>query len=329
MRATTSPLCWLLALLLAVSLLAAPFAAEGQRAGKVYRVGYLVAVRTPLDEAFREGLRELGYLEGQNLLIEYRNADGRYDRLPELAAELVRLKPDLIVVITGPGTQAVKQATTTIPIVMLGVVNPVEAGLVRSLAHPGGNVTGLSTQQTELFPKALQLLKEMIPKLSRLAWLWNPTNRAAVAAWKDIQAPAQTMGVALRSVEVRTADDFDSAFSQMIQERPDAVFVGADHVLLTARARIVEFTVKNRLPAFYGQKQYVEAGGLMFYGPDRRQMYRRAAYFVDRILKGAKPADLPVEQPMRFELVINLKTAKALGLTIPPSILVLADEVIQ
>ncbi len=308
---------------------AMPLAAKAQQAGKVYRVGYLAIVPTPEEDAFRQRLRELGYLEGRNIIVDYRYAEGRYERLPDLASELVSLKPDLIVVATTPGTEAVKKTTTTIPIVMVNVADPVGSGLVASLSRPGGNITGVSTQQSEVYPKGLQLLKEVAPNLSHVAWLWNPTNRASVGAWKAVQAAAPTIGLTLQSVEVRTTDDFDMAFSQILQKRPDALLVGADHVLLAARKRIVEFTTKNRLPAWYGARQYVEDGGLMFLGPDRREMMRRAAAYVDKILKGAKPADLPVEQPTKFELVINLKTAKALGLTIPQSMLFTATEVIE
>jgi len=318
-----------IAVVLALSLALAPLAGEAQPAGKVYRIGYLAVVQSPLDDAFRQGLREVGYVDGQNVMVEYRYADGRNERLASLAAELVSLNPDLIVSVTTPATAALQQATATIPIVMVDIGDPVGSGFAVTIARPGGNMTGVAAAIGELYAKGLQLLKEIIPKLSRVAWVWNPTNRSAVGAWDAIRVVAPRLGITLQSVEVRSADDLASAFRQIVRDRPDALFVGGDHALLSGRTRIVEFATTNRLPGVYASKLYVEAGALMFLGPQRPEMYRRAAVYVDKILKGAKPADLPVEQPTKFELVINLKTAKALGLTIPQTLLLRADQIIE
>jgi putative ABC transport system substrate-binding protein len=312
-----------------VAALAVPLAAGAQQAGRVYRIGYLAVNRSALDDAFTQGLRDEGYVDGQNIIVEYRHADGKYERLASLAGKLVSSKPDLIVSVTTPATAALRQATTTIPIVMVDIGDPVASGFAASLAHPGGNITGVSAALNEIFPKGLQLLREIVPNLSRVAWVWNPTNRSAVVGWEAIRAVAPGLGVTLQSVEIRTLEDFESAFSQMVRERPDALFVGGDHVLLAGRTRIVEFTTTRRLPGIYGSKLYVEAGGLMFFGPHRPTMYRHAASYVGKILKGAKPADLPVEQPTKYELVINGKTARTLRLTIPPSLLARADQIIE
>ena len=317
------------------SLLAAPLAAEAQQTGKVYRIGYLSASssttgRTVI-EAFRQGLRELGWVEGQNIVIDYRFAEGQYDRLPALAAELVRLKADVIVVSPTQPAVAAKNATGTIPIVMIGAgADPVGQGLVASLARPGGNVTGLSYGVgQEIFGKQLALLKEAVPKVRRVAVLWNPAVSAIVAAIGEVKVAARSLGMQLQVLEARGPNDFDGAFAAMVKERAGALLVLVDPMFSFHRTRLADLAVKSRLPAVYTNRQPVEAGGLMSYGPSFSDLWRRAAGYVDKILKGAKPADLPVEQPTKFELVINLKTAKALGLTIPPSLLVRADEVIQ
>jgi putative ABC transport system substrate-binding protein len=301
------------------------------------RIGYLafnLAAGDPrIREAFLQGLRDLGYLEGRNLLIEYRDAAGKTERFPALAAELVALKVDVIV--AGGGTLAAlaaKQATTTLPIVFAAVGNPVAEGLVTSLARPGGNVTGLSLVQQELVGKSLELLKQAVPEVSRVALLLKPDampDRAKKDRLNAADVAARALGVRLQVVEARGPEDFDRAFSDMTRARAGALAVLATPVFDSERRRLVDLAAKNRLPTVYSYRSYVEAGGLMSYGPDLADSFRRAATYVDRILKGAKPGDLPVEQPTKFELVINLKTAKALGLTIPQSLLQRGDEVIQ
>jgi putative ABC transport system substrate-binding protein len=281
-------------------------------------------------EAFRQGLRELGYVEGQNIVIEYRYAEGRDDRLADLAAELVRLKVDVIVAVSGVGTRAVQHATRTIPIVMAGASDPVGEGLVASLARPGGNTTGLSLLSAELPGKRLEILKETVPQSARVAVLTNLANPNHASVMHNLTGAAQALGLHLHVVELRRPDELDAAFAAMTRAGADALFVQGEPVLLDGlRGRIVDLAATSRLPAMYSWRMYVDAGGLMSYGPSLSDMMRRAATYVDKILKGAKPADLPVEQPMKFELVINLKTAKALGLTIPPTLLFQADEVIQ
>jgi putative ABC transport system substrate-binding protein len=319
---------------LGLGLLAAPLAAEAQQAGKVYRIGYLGTSSPSLEqhlvEAFRQRLRELGYIEGQNITIEYRWAEGHDDRLPGQAAELVRLKADVIVTTGTPGTLAAMQATKTIPIVMTSSGDAVLAGLVASLARPGGNVTGLTLFGPELEGKRMELLKQAVPRLSRVALLWNPANPAVVDVFKQTQIAAEALRLTPQPVvEVRRVEDFDLAFATIASARPHALVVIIDRFLLAHRRRIVDFAANRRLPAMYGYRDYVDAGGLMSYAPSNIDLVRGAAIYVDKILKGAKPADLPVEQPTKFELVINLKTAKALGLTIPQSLLLRADEVIQ
>ncbi|HEY3194755.1 MAG TPA: ABC transporter substrate-binding protein [Candidatus Dormibacteraeota bacterium] len=322
---------------LAGGLLGAPLAAEAQQAAKIARIGYLafnLAAGDPrIREAFLQGLRDLGYVEGRNLLIEYRDAAGKTERFPALAAELVALKVDVIV--AGGGTLAAlaaKQATTTLPIVFAAVGNPVAEGLVTSLARPGGNVTGLSLVQQELVGKSLELLKQAVPEVSRVALLLKPDampDRAKKDRLNAADVAARALGVRLQVVEARGPEDFDRAFSDMTRARAGALAVLATPVFDNERRRLVDLAAKNRLPTVYSYRSYVEAGGLMSYGPDLADSFRRAATYVDKILKGAKPGDLPVEQPTKFELVINLKTAKALGLTIPQSLLERADEVIQ
>ena len=319
---------------LAGGLLAAPLAAGAQQAGKVYRIGYLAGGSSTsvahLIEAFRQGLRELGWVEGQNIVIEYRSAEGRSDRLPDLAAELVRLKADIIVALATPDTVAAKNATGTIPIVMIAVSDPVGTGLIASLAHPGGNVTGLSfTAGLDTYGKGLDLLKETVPKVRRVAILSNPTNPFHALVIRNVKGAAPSMGVQLQLLEARSPNEFDGAFTAMAKERVEALLVVTDTLFILHRTRLADLAARSRLPAAYGAREYVEAGGLMSYGPNLSDHWRRAATYVDKILKGAKPADLPVEQPTKFELVINLKTAKALGLTIPPSLLTRADQVIQ
>jgi ABC-type uncharacterized transport system substrate-binding protein len=317
-------------------LLAAPLAAEAQQVGKVYRIAYFQVVPRAQNEqmlkALEDGLRERGYVPGQNIFIEYRFADGKPERLPELAAELVRLKVDVIVTGQNPATVAAKQATTTIPIVTTLASDPVGAGLIASLARPGGNITGFTTDVTpEVGGKRLQLLKEFAPRVSRVTVLWNPAFRGfePKPAFQALEDAARRLRVTLRKVEVREPGDFERAFGVMISERADGLYVIGDPITFTHRRLIADLAVKNRLPATSPLRESAEAGGFMSYGVDFRDLYHRAATYVDKILKGAKPGDLPVEQPTKFELVINLKTAKALGLTIPPSVLRRADEVIQ
>jgi len=323
-----------LTVVLALGLLAAPLAAEAQQAGRVPRIGFLGSTspsdRPPLLDAFRQGLRELGWVEGQNVVIDYRFAEGRFDRLPDLAAELVRLKVDIIL---GPGTPAAaaaKNATETIPIVMISVRDPVGTGLIASLARPGGNVTGVSDSVgLEIAGKQLELLKESVPKVRRVAILSNPANLYHPLAIRELNVAARSLGVQLQLLEARGPNEFDGAFVAMATERVGALLVLADAMFNLHRTRLADLAARSRLPAAYGWREYVEAGGLMSYGPRLRDLYRRSATYVDKILKGAKPGDLPVEQPTKFELVINLKTAKALGLTIPPSLLLRADQVIE
>jgi putative ABC transport system substrate-binding protein len=311
----------------------APLAAEAQQAAKIARIGYLapnLAATPHLPEAFRQGLRDLGYVEGRNVVIEYRDAEGKLERLPALAAELVALKVDVIVTSAYPGTLAAKNATNTIPIIMVAVADPVRIGLIASLVRPGGNITGLTLLAgTEIVGKHLELLKEAVPNLSRVAVLWNPANPMHVLRLREVEVAGRSLRVQLQILKAQGPEEFDSAFAAMTRERAGALYVVGDPMLRQHRRRLAELAAKSRLPAVYELKDHVEAGGLMAYGPSILDMYWRAATYVDKILKGAKPADLPVEQPTKFELVINLKTAKALGLTIPQSLLRRADEVIQ
>jgi len=318
---------------LALVVLAAPLAAEAQAPAKFPRIGYL-NVLSPTDnahtlEAFRQGLRELGYVEGQNIAIEYRFAEGRPERLPALAAELVRLKVDVIVTGAPPAPQAAKQATSTIPIVVAATGDPVAEGLVASIARPGGNITGLASIGPEVVGKQLELLKEVAPKASRVFVLQNPSNQGHPAVLRQAEGAARALGVQLHILQARTPPEIEAAFAAMRSQRARGVLVLRDPLFVAQRTQVAALAAKSRLPAVYGIREHAEAGGLMAYGANVPLMYRRAATYVDKILKGAKPADLPVEQPTRFELVINLKTAKALGLTIPPSVLVRADQVIQ
>jgi putative ABC transport system substrate-binding protein len=317
--------------LMVVALLAAPLTAEAQPVAKVYRIGYVRAeAPPPVDvEAFRQGLREHGYVEGTNVVIEYRWADGNEERLRSLVAELIRLKVDLIVASAPAATRAAKEATTTIPIVMVLVADPVAFGFVASLARPGGNVTGFAFLLPEVSGKRLDLLKEAIPELSRVAVLWNAVNPYKQFDLKEVQAAADALRVAVHPFPVRAPNDVDEAFKAAVKGRVGGLITLEDPFTIAHRARIVGLALRHRLPAVYAVRPFVEAGGLMSYGPDRADQNRRAATFVDKILKGAKPADLPVERPTRFELVINMKTAKAMGITIPPSLLLRADQVLE
>ena len=319
---------------LGASALAAPLASFAQRQpAKVPRIGFLgtasASAYASRVEVLRAGLRDLGYVEGKNIAIEYRWAEGKYERLPGLAAELVQLKVDVIVAAATPAVQAARQATTTIPIVMVATVDPVGAGLVASLSRPGGNITGLSNLGVDLSSKYLELLRVALPKLSRVAVLVNPGNPNHPAFLKNIQATAKTTGVNVSPLQASTASQIEAALGAMTRERAGALIVLPDSLFLTQVRRIAELAAKNRLPTMFGTWEGPEAGGLMSYAQNPAEQFRRAATFVDKILKGAKPADLPVEQPTKFELVINLKTAKAIGLTISQDLLFRADRVIE
>ena len=326
-----------IAILTLCAMLFAPcFSASAQQPKKVFRIGYLSASdpasESTRSEAIRLALRDLGYIEGQNIAIEYRYAEGKIDRYAELAAELVRLKVDIILVAGGTGViQAAKNGTKTIPVVMAGTpIDPVEAGLVDSLARPGGNVTGLTLLTRELGGKRLELLKEAVPKLARVAVLYDPASRASVLDVKEVlPVTARARRLTIQPWEVRGTDDFDRVFAAMGKQRSDGLYVPSDAVLRINQKRIVGFALKSRLPSMYIDSPFVDAGGLMSYGADLADSYRRVAYYVDRILKGAKPTDLPVEQPTKFEFIINLKTANQIGLTIPPEVLARANRLIK
>ena len=314
----------------AISILPPPLAVDAQQPAKVARVGVLLYSTPEADPniaAFRQGLRDLGYLEGQNLAMEYRFAEGKPERLPGLAADLVRLKPDVIFVLGGDVVRSAKQATETIPIVMAISTDPVEQGVVASFGRPGGNVTGVSFVADELAGKRLELLKEVAPRVSRVAFLWNPDHLDP--EFRETQRGARALGLQLLPIEVRRPADFDAAFQAATRGRAQALLVVSSILMSLQQQQIAGFAAKQRLPLIAGWGPWTQAGALLAYGPNLNEMVRRAATHVDKILKGAKPADLPVEQPMRFELVINMKTAKALGLTFPPSILVRADQVIE
>jgi putative ABC transport system substrate-binding protein len=314
----------------------APFV-EAQQARKVYRIGYLSAQSSSAESSrlggFRQGLRELGYVEGKNIVIEYRFVEGKLDRLPDLAAELVQLKVDMIIVTGSPSTRAAQQATRTVPLVMTVVGDPIEAGFVASLARPGGNITGLTQVSPQLSGKRLELLKEAFPKISRVAVFVDGALRAQrqmSEVLQETQRAADALGVKLLSVEVRGPNpDLDGAFRTATGQRAGALIIPPGPSLILHRKRFLELTVKSRLAAMYGDSEWPEAGGLMSYGTDYVDLYRRAAPYVDKILKGRKPADLPVEQPTKFEFVVNLKAAKQIGLTIPPNVLARADKVIK
>jgi len=310
-------------------LLVAPLGAEAQQAGKVYRIGFLRAGQPPESylDGFQQGLRERGYVYGQNVVVEFRATDGSVDPLPRLTEELLRLKVDVFLASAAPAAVAVRRATTSVPIVFVGVVDPVGLGLVPSLGRPGGSITGLATTSADFAGKRLELLRAIVPSLRRVAVLWHPANPSNPIQLKGAQAAARALGMRLEPVSIEGPNDFDSA-SKAVPGTDGLLFLESP-LFTTHRARLAELAARSRLPAIYGQREYVEVGGLMSYGTHFKDLYRRAAWYVDKILKGAKPGDLPVEQPTNFELVINLKTAKALGLTIPQSLLQRADQVIE
>src|SRR5947208_4895755 len=319
-------------LLLTVVLLTACLV-EAQQPRKVPRIGFLSpfspsAIAIWL-QAFRQGLHDLGWVEGKNISVEYRYAEGRNDRLPDLAADLVRLKVDIIVTAVTPDALAAKNATRTIPIVMAAAGDPVASGLVDSLARPGGNITGLSQMNPDLAGKRLELLNEIVPKLSRVAVFWNPQDQMSTISWNELQPPARSLGVQLQSVEIRSSGDFAKAFEDATRARAGALAIMPAPGFVTNLNRIADVAAKRRLPSIFHVKEFVDFGGLVAYGTDRSELFRRAATYVDKILKGAKPADLPVEQPTKFELILNLKTAKQIGLTIPPNVLARADKIIK
>jgi putative ABC transport system substrate-binding protein len=317
-------------LALGAMLFALSLPAAAQQAKKVPRIGYLALSESrDLDGAFRKGLREHGYVEGQNINVEYRYAGGKADRLTDLATELVNLKVNVIVASGTQSIEAAKQATQTIPIIFPVTPDPVKSGFVASFARPGGNITGLGTLNPETGGKRLELLKEVIPGISRVAVLWNPTNPGSKITLKETEVAAKALGLQLQILEVRGPDDFEGAFRAATKEHAGAVTIIPDTMLRSQQRRIHELATKNRLPTIFNSGEYVVAGGLMSYGASIADLYRRAATYVDKILKGTKPADLPVEQPKKFDLVINLKTAKQIGLTIPQSVLYRADKVIK
>jgi putative ABC transport system substrate-binding protein len=315
--------------LVSVVLPSVPARAQGAQSGKIYRIGFLRAGHPPpaYVDGFQQGLREAGYVYGQNVVVELRKTDGSVDQLPMLAEELLRSKVDVILASAGPAAQIAKNATTSVPIVFVGVVDPIALGLVPSLARPGGNITGLATTSGDFAGKRLELLKAIVPKLKRVAVLWHPANPTNPIQLKGAQAAARTLGLKLEPVPIQGPDDVDSAVKAV--RGTDGILTLESPLFTTYRAQLAELASKARLPAIYGQKEYVEAGGLMSYGTHFFDLYRRAGSYVDRILKGAKPADLPVEQPAKFEFVINLRIAKAQGLRIPPSLLLRADKVVE
>ena len=308
---------------------ALPLGALAQDATKVWRVGFIAHGHESFYDALFEGLREYGYEEGRNLIVERRYARGQAERFKDFAAEMVRLNVDVVIVVTTPAALAVKNATKTIPIVHPNAIDPLNTGLIASLARPGGNLTGGAQLTAEASAKRLQILKGVVPGLSRVAGLWNPGNPALVFSWKETQSAARALGLTLQSHEVQGPKEFASAFAMIAEDRPDALLVVQDAVTMQQRNEIIGFAVQQRLPSMFQEKGWAVAGGLMSYGENLPSMYRRAAYFVDKIFKGTKPGDLPVEQAAKFDLVLNLRTAKAIGVTMPDSILVLADEVIE
>ena len=322
----------LIAALLCIAF-AGPVRVDAQQTSKIPRIGYLAgatqAVAGHFVEAFKQGLRELGYVEGKTYVLELRYAEGKSERLPELARELVGRKVDVIVSGNDAATAAIKRETQTIPIVMGTSIDPVGTGFVANLARPGGNITGLSIISSELNGKRLALLREVVPGLSRVALLWNPDVRGALLDYKETEAAARSQHLELQSIEISRNDDFERAFASMTSQHAQAFILTPNPVALSNRDQITSLARRNRLPSMYAQEEYVHAGGLMSYGPSTHESFRRAATYVDKILKGAKPADLPVEQPTKFKLLIDLRTAKALGLAIPPSLIQRADEVIQ
>jgi putative ABC transport system substrate-binding protein len=321
------------AFVLTTVMLATVCVAEAQQPARIHRIGILIPASASFlsarVEALRQGLRALGYVEGKNILIEYRYAEGKGERLPDLAAELVQLKVDVIVTSSPSATLAAKKASGTTPIVIASANDPVGTGLVSNLARPGGNITGLSLMVPDLDGKRLELLKEAFPKVVRVAFLWNPSGSRGNLALTVMEAAAKALGVKLLSLEVRSLDDFEGAFARAKKERAQALITTTGGLINTQQRRVLDFAAKNRLPAIYHYNEFVEAGGLMSYGPDNTDLWRRAAVYVDKILKGAKPADLPVQQATKFEFIINLKAAKQIGLTIPPNMLERADKVIK
>ena len=322
----------ILLLVLVLGVMAVPVPAGATPGTKPHRIGFLgnstAALERNLVEPFRQGLRERGYVEGQDVVIEYRWAEGNYERFPGLIAELIGLKVDVIVTAGTPAALAVKRATTTIPVVMIAVGDPVGTGLIASLARPGGNVTGLTSIAADLEGKRLELLREVIPRLTRLSVLWNPASTFQVVAEREARAAAQRLQLGVHSVGVRAAGQFDESFEAIVRERAGALVVLADRLFLHERAWIIAFATRHRLPGVYAYRELVEEGGLMSFGPSYADMHRRAATYVDKILRGASPASLPVEQPAKFELIVNLKAAHLLGLTLPPAVLARADEIL-
>jgi putative ABC transport system substrate-binding protein len=318
-----------LAAILAISLVFEPLAADAQQAGKVWRIGFISVTHTKVEDSFFQQLRELGYVERQNLLVERQYSEGRAERFAEFAAAFVRQNVDMIVVTTTPAGLAARNATKTIPIVQPNSIDPVGAGLAASLARPGGNFTGTTQQAPELAPKRLQLLFETLPRVSRVDVIWNAANLAFARPWKEIQDAGRTLGIHIESREVRGPSDFERVFATMAASRPDALLFVGDQLTLQHGQQIVNFVTQKRIPSMFDRPHLVAAGGLMSYGADEEDSYRQAAIIADKIFKGAKPAEIPLEQPTKFQFVINLKTAKALGLTIPQSLLVRADEIIQ
>jgi putative ABC transport system substrate-binding protein len=306
-----------------------PLDALAQQRDKVWRMGFIAHGHERFYDALFEGLREYGYEEGRNLIVERRYAHGAAERFKEFAAEMVRLNVDIIVVVTTPAALAVMNATKTIPIVHPNAIDPLNTGLIASLAHPGGNLTGGAQLTAEVSAKRLAILTRLLPGLPRVAALWNPANPAIVFAWKETQRTARELGITLQSHEVQGSKDFAAAFAAIAEEHPEALLVLQDAVTMQHRNELVDFAIQQHLPSMFQEKEWAKAGGLMSYGENLPSMYRRAAYFVDRIFKGANPADLPVEQAAKFEMVLNLRTAKAIGLAVPDSILALADEVIE
>ena len=325
---------WLRVVAIVVTFVFGGVAVEAQQTARIPRIGILVqgsASYYPARvEALRQRLRELGYVEGKNIVIEYRYAEGKHERLPDLAAELVRLKVDVIVTTGSPGILAAKKSSATMPIVFTGVADPVGGGFVSSLAQPGGNITGLSLMAPDLDGKRLELLKEAFPKIARVAFLWGGSGGTrGNLPLTEMEAVAKALGIKLQSLPVRSLDDFESAFARAKREGAQALITTPSSLVSTQQRQVLEFAAKNRLPAMYPESEFVEAGGLMSYGPNITDHWRRAADFVDKILKGTKPAEIPVEQPIKFEFVINLKAAKQIGMTIPPNVLVRADRVIK
>jgi ABC-type uncharacterized transport system substrate-binding protein len=322
----------ILSILLIVAVAVVGAVAEAQQPAKIPRLGYLMALSPDQStdlQPFRQGLAALGYVEGKNIVIEYRYADGKIERLPELAAELVALKVDVIVALNPPSAWAAKNATKTIPIVMRSTDDPVTTGLVASLARPGGNVTGLTSMATDLIGKRLEILKEAVSRTSRVAVLRNPTASDAPLKWREAETAGRALTLQLYSADVTGPNDFEGAFKAAIKNRAQALMVLRNPLIVNNRTKIADLAVKSRLPAMYDEQEFVEAGGLMSYGTDLADLHRRAAVFVDKILKGTKPADLPVERPMKFEFIVNLKAAKQIGLTIEPNVLVRAQKVIK